>query len=163
MAEAARRADREARGLLRETDSVDIIALVSWRYDAIEAQLSSRLDITPKRSVYGTVGGESPVRFLHDAARRIAAGESQVSLVIGAESQYAVGHAKRANVDLAWTPYAEQAPKMKRAADYVHHLGHKLGVAWPISVYPFYDAATAHAWGQTPAEAQAESALLWSR
>ncbi len=163
MTEAARRANVEARGLLRDTDSVDIIALVSWRYDDIGAQLADRLAISPRRNVYGTVGGESPIRFLHEAARRIASGESSVGLVIGAESQYAVGHAKRANVDLPWTPYAEAAPKMKRAAEYVHHLGHTLGVAWPISVYPFYDAATAHAWGQTPAEAQAESALLWSR
>jgi acetyl-CoA C-acetyltransferase len=163
MLEAARRANIEARGLLRETDSVDIIALVSWRYDDIGAQLADRLAIFPRRNVYGTVGGESPVRFLHDAARRIASGESGVGLVIGAEAQYAVGHAKRANVELPWTPYAEAAPKMKRAAEYVHSLGHTLGVAWPISVYPFYDAATAHAWGQTPAEAQAESALLWSR
>jgi acetyl-CoA C-acetyltransferase len=163
MAEAARRADTEARGLLRETDSVDIIALVSWRYNDIGAQLAERLGMAPKRAVYGTVGGESPVRFLHEAARRIATGESSVGLVIGAEAQYAVNHAKRAAVELAWTPYAEQAPKMKRAAEYVHPLGHRLGVAWPISVYPFYDAATAHAWGQTPSEAQAESALLWSR
>ena len=163
MVEAARRADAEALGLLREVDSVDIIALVSWRYEDIDAQLAARLGIAPRRSVYGTVGGESPVRFLHEAARRIANGSSAVGLVIGAEAQYAVGHAKRANIELPWTPYAVSAAKMKRAADYVHPLGHALGVAWPISVYPFYDAATAHAWGQTPAEAQAESALLWSR
>ncbi len=163
MAEAARRADTEASGLLNETDSLDIIALVSWRYEEIAAQLTQRLGISPTRSHYGNVGGESPVRFLHEAAQRIALGTSQVGLIIGAEAQYAVGHAKRGNVELPWTPYAINAPKMKRAADYVHPLGHKLGVAWPISVYPFYDAATAHAWGQTPAEAQAESALLWSR
>ncbi len=163
MAEAARRADTEARGLLSEADSVDIIALVSWRYEDISAGLNERLGISPTRSVYGSVGGESPVRYLHEAAQRIAEGKSQVGLVIGAEAQYAVGHAKRADIELPWTPYAVTAPKMKRAADYVHHLGHKLGVAWPISVYPFYDAATAHAWGQTPAEAQAESGLLWSR
>lgn len=163
MTEAARRADTDARGLLREVDSIDIIALVSWRYDDVGAQLAERLGLSPRRNVYGAIGGESPVRFLHEAARRIASGESSVGLIVGAEAQYAVGHAKRANVDLPWTPYAASAPKMKRAAEYVHSLGHKLGVAWPISVYPFYDAATAHAWGQTPAEAQAESALLWSR
>ena len=109
MLEAARRANIEARGLLRDTDSVDIIALVSWRYDDIGAQLANRLAIFPRRNVYGTVGGESPVRFLHDAARRIASGESGVGLVTGAEAQYAVGHAKRANVELPWTPYAEAA------------------------------------------------------
>ncbi len=163
MAEAARRADMDSRGLLGEVDSLDIIALVSWRYDDMTGQLSERLGIAPKRSHYGTVGGESPVRYIHEAAQRIALGKSAVGLIVGAEAQYAVNHAKRAGVELPWTPYAVSAPKMKRAADYVHPLGHRLGVAWPISVYPLYDASTAHAWGQTPAEAQAESALLWSR
>jgi acetyl-CoA C-acetyltransferase len=163
MAEAARRADTDARGLLREVDSVDIVALVSWRYEDMPARLNERLGISPKRNFYGSVGGESPVRYIHEAAQRIARGTSSVGLIVGAEAQYAINHAKRAGVDLPWTPYAVQAPKMKRAADYVHPLGHRLGVAWPISVYPFYDAATAHAWGQTPAQAQSESGLLWSR
>ncbi len=163
MAEAARRADTDAQGLLREVDSLDVIALVSWRYDDLPGQLSQQLGIAPRRAFYGTVGGESPVRYIHESAQRIALGTSSVALIAGAEAQYAVKHAKRAGIDLPWTPYAVSAPKMKRAAEYVHPLGHKLGVAWPISVYPFYDAATAHAWGQTPAEAQAESALLWSR
>jgi acetyl-CoA C-acetyltransferase len=163
MAEAARRADADSHGLLGEVDSLDIIALVSWRYDDMPARLNERLGLTPARACYGAVGGESPVRYIHEAAQRIARGESSVGLVVGAEAQYAVNHAKRAGVDLPWTPYAVHAPKMKRAADYVHPLGHKLGVAWPVSVYPFYEAAAAHAWGQTPAEAQAESGLLWSR
>ncbi|HEY7800919.1 MAG TPA: acetyl-CoA acetyltransferase [Hyphomonadaceae bacterium] len=163
MAEAARRADADSHGLLAQVDSLDIIALVSWRYEDLPARLCERLGIAPKRSFYGTVGGESPVRYIHEAAQRIALGTSSVALITGAEAQYAVNQAKRAGIDLPWTPYAVSAPKMKRAADYVHPLGHKLGVAWPISVYPFYDAATAHAWGQTPAEAQAESGLLWSR
>ncbi|HEX5008380.1 MAG TPA: acetyl-CoA acetyltransferase [Hyphomonadaceae bacterium] len=163
MAEAAHRADADSRGLLAQVDSLDIIALVSWRYEDLLARLCETLGIAPKRSFYGTVGGESPVRYIHEAAQRIALGASSVALISGAEAQYAVNHARRAGIDLPWTPYAVSAPKMKRAADYVHPLGHKLGVAWPISVYPFYDAATAHAWGQTPAEAQAESGLLWSR
>jgi acetyl-CoA C-acetyltransferase len=163
MAEAARRADTDSRGLLKQVDSLDIIALVCWRYDDLPARLSERLGISPRRAFYGTVGGESPVRYIHEAAQRVALGTSSIALITGAEAQYAVNHAKRAAIDLPWTPYAVSAPKMKRAAEYVHPLGHKLGVAWPISVYPFYDAATAHAWGQTPADAQAESALLWSR
>jgi len=32
----------------------------------------------------------------------------------------------------------------------------------PVTVYPFYEAATAAHWGQTPREAMAESGALWS-
>lgn len=162
MVEAAHRADAEARGLLSEVDSIDIVGLVSWRYSDTATLLCDKLGVGPKRGVYGPVGGESPIRYLHEAARRIANGESVVGLVTGGEAQHAVNHAKRAGVDLPWTPYASDAPKFQRAADYVHALAVKQGVAWPINVYPLYDIASAHAWGQSPREADAESAQLWS-
>jgi len=162
MAEAARRADAEARGLLSEVDSIDIVGLVSWRYRDTPALLSERLGLAPARAVYGPVGGESPVRYLHEAARRIASGQSAVGLVAGAEAQHAFNRARRAGVDLPWTAYATDAPRIRRAADYVHPLGVRQGVAWPINVYPLYDVASAHAWGQTPAQATQESATLWA-
>ncbi|MEZ5938004.1 MAG: acetyl-CoA acetyltransferase [Hyphomonadaceae bacterium] len=162
MAEAARRAEADANGLLGLVDSIDIVGLVSWRYDDLPARLAERLSISPARCVYGPVGGESPVRYLHEAARRIARGESRAGLVVGAEAQHAVNRAKREGVDLPWTPYATRAPKLMRAAEFVHPLAAQLGVAMPVTVYPFYEAATAHAWGQSPREAQAESARLWS-
>jgi acetyl-CoA C-acetyltransferase len=39
----------------------------------------------------------------------------------------------------------------------------KLGVFRPVTVYPFYETATAAHWSQTPREAMAESGKLWSR
>lgn len=162
MAEAARRADVEARGLLGAVDSIDVVGLISWRYVDPAALLAERLGLDPRRAVHGPVGGESPVRYIHEAAQRIARGESQAGLVTGAEAQYAINHAKRASITLPWTPFAEDAPRTRRAAEYVHPLGIRQGVAWPINVYPLYEAASAHAWGQTPREAQAESGLLWS-
>lgn len=162
MAEAARRADSEARGLLAEVDSVDVVGLVSWRYRDTAALLCQRLGIKPKRAVYGPVGGESPIRYLHEAARRIANGDSRVALVTGGEAQHAVNHAKRAGAPLPWTAYATDAPRMQRAAEFVHPLAVKQGVAAPINVYPLYDAASAYGWGQTPREAHHESAVLWS-
>src|SRR5205807_10545125 len=37
-----------------------------------------------------------------------------------------------------------------------------LAVFRPVTVYPFYEAATSAQWGQTPREALAESGQLWS-
>lgn len=162
MVEAARRADAETKGLLAEVDSIDVVGLVSWRYTDAAQLLATKLGIAPKRAVYGPVGGESPIRYLHEAARRIARGESTVGLVTGGEAQHAVNHAKRAGVDLPWTPYAMDAARLQRAAEFVHPLAVRQGVAWPINVYPLYDIASAHAWGQTPREAERESALLWA-
>ena len=76
MVEALHRAEQDAGAkLVAEIDSIDIVNLVSWRYSDPAAQLSARLDIQPKRAVYGPVGGEGPIRYLHEAALRIQRGE----------------------------------------------------------------------------------------
>jgi acetyl-CoA C-acetyltransferase len=50
----------------------------------------------------------------------------------------------------------------KRGAAFQKPMAVKLGVFRPITVYPFYEAATSAHWGQTPREAMAESGALWS-
>jgi acetyl-CoA C-acetyltransferase len=53
-------------------------------------------------------------------------------------------------------------PEPKRGAAFQKPMAVKLGVFRPITVYPFYEAATSAHWGQTPREAMAESGSLWS-
>ena len=50
----------------------------------------------------------------------------------------------------------------KRGAAFQKPMAVKLGVFRPVTVYPFYEAATSAHWGQTPREAMAESGELWS-
>lgn len=147
-------------GFLSRIASLDVVNLLSWRYADPAGQLCARLDIIPARAVYGPVGGESPVRFLHEAALRIARGEAEVCAVVGAESQWSVNKARAAGVDLPWTPKPPATGGGPRID--VHSLALKLGVFLPVGVYPFYDNAAACHWGQTPAEALAESGALWS-
>jgi acetyl-CoA C-acetyltransferase len=161
MEAALREADADAGGgFLARVASLDVVNQLSWRYADAAGQLCARLDIAPARAVYGPVGGESPVRFLHDAAIRIARGEAQVCAVVGAEAQWSVNKARAAGIDLPWTPKPPATGGGPRIE--VHPLALKLGVFLPVSVYPFYENAAAHHWGQTPAEALAESGALWS-
>ncbi|WP_022724240.1 acetyl-CoA acetyltransferase [Rhodopseudomonas sp. B29] len=164
LEQAVRRAgDDSDAALLREIDSLDIVNFLSWRYHAPEQLLAKRLGVAPRHCAYGPVGGESPIRFIHEAALRIARGEARVAVVCGAEAQSTATKAARAKVDLPWTPYAHDAPEPKRGAAFQKPLATKLGVAQPITVYPLYEAATAAHWGQTPRQALAESGVLWSR
>jgi len=163
MQEALKRAELDAGArLIAAIDSIDLVNLVSWRYEDPARQLCERLGIRPQRAVYGPVGGEAPIRYLHEAALRIQRGESTVSAVCGAEAQSTVNKAERAGVKLPWTPFAEHGVVSVRNVSYQHPLARALGVAQPITVYPFYDAATAARWGQTPREALRESSELWS-
>src|SRR3954468_4633574 len=164
LLEAAMRLAGEDAGapLLNDVDSLDVVNFLSWRYRDPEQLLAGRLGIAPKHCVYGRVGGESPIRFLHEAAQRIARGESKVAVVCGAEAQNTATKAERAGVNLPWTPFAHDVPEPKRGAAFQRPMAVTLGVFRPITVYPLYEAATSAHWGQTPREAMAESGQLWS-
>ena len=164
LEEALKRAEADSGGrLLGEIGSLDIVNFLSWRYRDPEKQLSRRLGIAPAHAYYGPVGGESPIRYIHEAAQRIARGECDVAAVCGAEAQSTATKAERAGVSLPWTPFAHDVEEPKRGAAFQKPLAVKLGVFRPVTVYPFYEAASAAHWGQTPRQALAESGELWSR
>ena len=163
LEEALRRAEKDSGGkLLGEIGSLDVVNFLSWRYRDPEKQLSQRLGINPAHAYYGPVGGESPIRYLHEAAQRIARGECSVAAVCGAEAQSSATKAERAGVTLPWTPFAHDVEEPKRGAAFQKPIAVKLGVFRPVTVYPLYEAATSAHWGQTPREAMAESGALWS-
>jgi acetyl-CoA C-acetyltransferase len=163
LEQALKRAEADSGAkLLGEIGSLDIVNFLSWRYRDPEIQLAGRLGIKPKHAYYGPVGGESPIRYLHEAAQRIARGECSVAAVCGAEAQSTATKAQRAGIDLPWTPFAHDVAEPKRGAAFQKPIAVKLGVFTPVTVYPFYEAATAAHWGQTPREAMAESGRLWS-
>ena len=164
LEQALRRAEQDAGAkLLGEVQSLDVVNFLSWRYRDPEQLLAQRLGITPAHCYYGPVGGESPIRYIHEAAKRIARGECTVAAVCGAEAQSTATKAERAGVKLPWTPFAHDVEEPKRGAAFQKPLAVKLGVFRPVTVYPFYEAASAAHWGQTPREAMAESGTLWSR
>jgi len=163
LVEALKRAEQDSGGrFLSEISSLDIVNFLSWRYRDPEQQVSKLLGITAKHAYYGPVGGESPIRYLHEAAQRIARGECSVAAVCGAEAQSTATKAERAGVSLPWTPFAKDVPEPKRGAAFQKPMAVKLGVFRPVSVYPFYEAASSAHWGQAPREAMTESGALWS-
>lgn len=163
MEMALRAAEQDARApLLVHLDSLDVIQEFSWPYLDAPGQLSERLGIAPRRVHYGPVGGETPVYFLHEAALRIWRGESEVAAVVGAEAQYAATAAQKHGHELPWSPRDANA-KLVRGADYLHRVAVQLGVASPSTVYPFYENAAQHAWGQTPQQGRDESGQIWAR
>src|SRR6202162_2123137 len=163
LVEALKRAEHDSGGkLLGEIASRAIVNFLSWGHQDPARQLSERLGIQPAHAYYGPVGGESPIRYLHEAAQRIARGECSVAAICGAEAQSTATKAERAGLTLPWTPFAHDVEEPKRGAAFQKPMAVKLGVFRPITVYPFYEAAASAHWGQTPREAMAESGHLWS-
>lgn len=164
LEQALRRAEADAGAkLLGEVQSLDVVNFLSWRYRDPEKLLAQRLGIRPAHCYYGPVGGETPIRYLHEAAKRIARGECTVAAICGAEAQSTATKAERTGVKLPWTPFAHDVAEPKRGAAFQKPLAMQLGVFRPVTVYPFYEAASSAHWGQTPREAMVESGTLWSR
>jgi acetyl-CoA C-acetyltransferase len=163
LEQALKRAEADSGAkLLGDIQSLDVVNFLSWRYRDPEQLLAKRLGIAPAHCYYGPVGGESPIRYLHEAAQRIARGECAVAAVCGAEAQSTATKAERAGVTPPWTPFAHDVEEPKRGAAFQKPLAVKLGVFRPITVYPLYEAATSAHWGQSPRQALTESGALWS-
>jgi acetyl-CoA C-acetyltransferase len=163
LEQAVRRAEADSGAkLIGELGSLDVVNFLSWRYRDPEKLLAARLGVSPAHNYYGPVGGESPIRYIHEAAQRIARGECSVAAVCGAEAQSTATKAERGGITLPWTPFASDVEEPKRGAAFQKPMAVKLGVFRPITVYPLYESATSAHWGQTPREALAESGALWS-
>jgi len=167
---ALRRAEADAgAALLGRLDTLDVVNVVSWRYEDLPGLVCERLAVDPASRRHGEIGGQTPVRFIHEAAQRIARGESAVAAVCGAEASHTATWARRQNATLPWTVQPGTADAASdgwlpaRNRDYVHPMARRHGLTEPITIYPLYETATQAAWGQTPGDGQRESAELWSR
>jgi acetyl-CoA C-acetyltransferase len=166
MERALRAAEADAgAALLAKVESIELIGLISWRYADPVSLLCERLGISPARKTNASMGGETPIRLIHEAAVRIARGEQQAAAIVGGEAMNARNRASKEKAKLGWTPAAskENAVQFPSSRFELSAVAKKLGVADPAQIYPLYEMATQAAWDQTPAEAQQESAALWAQ
>jgi acetyl-CoA C-acetyltransferase len=151
--------------LLNGVGLLSLIGLVSWPYKDPVGLLAQKLEIAPPEAVNASMGGETPVRLVHEAARRIALGEDLVAAIVGGEASHARGQAEKSGAVLPWTPAASREDTMRFPSSRfpMSPIAKQLGVMNPAQVYPFFEVAAQAAWGQTPAEGMRESAELWAR
>src|ERR1041384_1910322 len=137
LEEALRRAEADSGAkLLHEVQSLDVVNFLSWRYRDPEKLLAARIGAQPAHCYYGPVGGESPIRYLHEAAKRIARGECSVAAVARGEAQATATKGERGGTTLPWTPFAHDVEEPKRGAVFQKPMAVQLGVFRPITVYP---------------------------
>jgi acetyl-CoA C-acetyltransferase len=160
MAAALRLADEDAGGgWLARLQSLDIVNQISWPVEDLVAELKQHLDLAPAHIATGVPSGEAPVRYINDAANRIARGECEVAAVTGGEALRTA--AARGRAGTSGSPSKEMM--RARAETMATPLRLKYGLLTPTDIYPLYEAGTRAAWGMSFTEAQAESARIWSR
>ena len=160
MVRAIRRADADANAnanagarWIAEAGSLATIAQISFpELGDTAAALATRLGIAPAhcaQTPYPT--GEGPLQLLHEAANRIGAGEIEVALVVGAEALRTAA-ARRQTSDAVRSEAIKTTPRGLA----------RYGLVAPTDLYPLYENASRAAWGQTLAQAQAESGEIWA-
>lgn len=147
-------------GWLRRIDTLRIVNQISWPYRDLGGLLAKRLRLRAE-SIYGPVGGETPIRMMVDAALDIACGDSEVALLCGAEAFKSAMSLRARGIKPAWTD-EDPACQLPRGEDFVTRLAARYGLTNAVDVYPLYDNATRAAWGQTFADAQLESGTIWA-
>jgi acetyl-CoA C-acetyltransferase len=159
MIEALKVADADAGGgWIEALDSLAVVNQISFpALGNCAQQLAQHFGITPQhieQTPWPT--GESPVQLLNEAANRIGAGEISVAAIVGAE-------ALRTAAERAKATTGERKDALRDVASGgTKSLMQQHGLVAPTDLYPLYENATRAAWGQSLAEAQAESGTIWA-
>jgi acetyl-CoA C-acetyltransferase len=159
MRAALEAADADAGGgWLPGLNSLAVVDQLSFPQLAqIPERLAAAFGATPRfctKTKYPS--GESPVLLLNEAAERIRAGEIETAAVVG-------GEALRTAARRAASAAGDHNAVREAAARSAKPVRQKYGLVAPTDVYPLYENASRVSFGQTLAQAQRESAEIWSR
>ncbi|WP_411340789.1 acetyl-CoA acetyltransferase [Sphingopyxis sp. J-6] len=147
---------------LAEIDSLAIVDQISFHHlGKLCEPLAAAIGSNPAINYQSAAPhGDTPVRLLNEAANRIGAGEVKLAAIVGAEAlRTAAGRAAKAAKGEDKSYNAVRQVATRREPNYAQ----KHGLSAPVDVYPLYENATRAAWGESLAEAQFESAEIWSR
>ncbi|MFM7028660.1 MAG: acetyl-CoA acetyltransferase [Chakrabartia sp.] len=145
-------------GWIPRLDSIAVVNQISFpKLGNCAQHLAQHFGISPKiveQTPYPT--GESPVQLLNDAANRIGAGDIGVAMIVGAEALRTAAERARAATGEKKDALRDVASGGAKSVMHLH------GLVAPTDLYPLYENATRAAWGQSLAEAQAESGEIWA-
>lgn len=168
MAEAVRLAakDSGSDGVLKRTDSVRTVDLLSWRYANPALLLAERLGITPRQTMRSTVGGNTPQALVNDTAAAIQRGELDVAVIAGAEAVYTRLLARKTKDWLQWTQQPEDVPAPEVFGDDragTNDAEMARSIVMPTQVYPMFENALRAAAGESIDDHQRKVSEMWSR
>ena len=152
MAAALARADEDAGGgWLADCDVLHVVPQISFAID-VPAALAALTGLDRAKIVEAPLAsGDSPVRLLNDAANAIGEGSAKIVAITGGEALRT--SARRNGGGTLFKASLALATDLRR----------KYGLVNPGEIYPLYENALRPALGQSLAEGQAESALIWSK
>ena len=152
MIAALRRAEADAGAkLVAAADSLSVVAQIAWPdLGDLSGRVAEAVGMTGSMRQSKLPHGDTPVRYLNDAADAIQRGECRIALVTGGEALRTAR--KRVDID----------PVRARRREGHSTYAQRYGLVAPVDVYPLYENACRAAWEQSLAEAQAETGVIWA-
>jgi acetyl-CoA C-acetyltransferase len=144
MEEAARRAAADAGAgpaLLAALDTVAVVNVICHDYGDAAGLLAERLGAHPARTVYTTLGGNTPQSLVNHLCDEVAAGRVEAALVAGAEAWHTTRALGRAGRPVGWTHRPASAPPWGDARPGVSEYEARHGIGQPITTYPMGENA----------------------
>jgi acetyl-CoA C-acetyltransferase len=164
MLEAASRAEADSGiGLVRHIDQLTVVNVFSWDYGNAPALFADKfgLDGQAERR-YLPVGGNTPQRAVNELAERLATGDIELALIVGAEALAGRWAARQAGHRIDWGRHPDALPP-EESREPSHPIEIAQEVTQPIATYPLWEPALRVAAGRSPAEHAAWIGQLMSR
>ncbi len=163
MIAAARAAGDDAGGgLIDQIDWLGVVHQLSFPLltGKLVDCISQALGITPGHAIEtSSPTGDSPILLINQAANAIGRGEASVALIVGAE---ALRTAARRRAEAADPDDPRPKDPYPRRQVQMSAIRISYGLLTPADIYPFYENAARPAYGQTLAEGQAETGVIWA-
>ena len=166
MIAAAKAAGEDAGSdLLARTDWLGVVNQISFPKltGTLVRGLSEALGIKPDFArETPSPTGDSPILFINEAANAIGEGKASIALIVGAEALRTAGMRKKeAALAAKDGPAKKKGPYPPRTPP-TPEPRHLYGLITPTDVYPLFENAARAQYGQSLAEAQAESGTIWA-
>jgi acetyl-CoA C-acetyltransferase len=164
MEEAARRAaDDAGAAVLARVDTLAVVNVISHDYGDAPGLLAERLGCRPARTIYTTLGGNTPQSLVSHLCDEIAAGRTELALLAGAEAWHTARALGRAGRPASWAHRASSAPPWGDARPGIAEDEARHGIGQPIVTYPMADNAFRAARGLSLAAHRRELAEFCAR
>ena len=177
MVAAARLAAADAgiaAAALAALDSITVIRLFSDTVPSMRSpfgamtnapwSVARQLGATPQDLVYPPQGGDTPQTMLSRACTRIAAGESELALVVGAEALRTELAARRAGLALDWQEDAPAPPEELGGASRLFTPAEEAhGMRSAICMYALFEQAIRAARGETAEQRRTALGAMFAR
>lgn len=167
MTEVTRAAAADA-GAPRLLAAVELVVAVNgaWSYADPARLVADNIGATSARSARTTHGGNTPQLVVDVLGERIAAGQLDVAVVVGAETIWSRRRLRRAGVEREVTAQAEGvAPdeELGKPLDINSDFEQARRIVQPVEVYPLFESAIRHRRGETLDRHRDRVAAMWER